>query len=66
MLGAYKLAFGRSFPLVFSCAHVARTFQRELADVLPEELFAALKEKSGYIDGSGIWFKKSAINYGMQ
>ncbi|MBA8880934.1 class I SAM-dependent methyltransferase [Phyllobacterium myrsinacearum] len=65
MLGTYMLAFGRSFPLIFSCAHAARTFQPELAEVLPEELFTALKEKSGYIGGSGIWFKKPAIDYGV-
>lgn len=64
MLGTYMLAFGRSFPLVFSCAHAARKFQRELADVLPEQLFAAVTEKSGYVSGSGVWFKKPAIDYG--
>lgn len=64
MLGAYMLAFGRSFPLVFSSAHAGRRFQRELAEALPDELFAAVKEKSGYVGGSGIWFERPAIDYG--
>lgn len=65
MLGAYMLAFGRSFPLIFSCAHAGRKFQRELAEALPEKVFAAVKEKSGYVGGSGVWFQKPAIDYGL-
>lgn len=65
ILGAYMLAFGLSFPLVFSCAHAGRQFQRELAELLPDDIFAAVKEESGYVGGSGIWFKRPAIDYGM-
>lgn len=65
MLGAYMLAFGLSFPLIFSCAHAGRKFQRELAEALPENVLAAVKEKSGYISGSSVWFKKPAIDYGL-
>lgn len=63
MLGAYMLAFGRSFPLIFSCAHAGRQFQREIAEALPEALYAAVKEKSGYVGGSGVWFEKPAIDF---
>jgi hypothetical protein len=59
------LAFGLAFPLIFACAHAARTFQRELAEVLPEVVVAAVQQKSGYVGGSGVWFEKPAIDYGM-
>lgn len=65
MLGTYMLAFGLAFPLIFACAHAARTFQRELAEVLPEAVVAAVQQKSGYVGGSGVWFEKPAIDYGM-
>lgn len=64
MLGTYMLAFGTSFPLIFSCAHAGRQFQRELAEVLPEAVHAAVKEKSRSVSGSGIWFEKPAIDFG--
>lgn len=58
LLAAYMLAFGRHFPLVFSCSYSWRNLQEKLVDALSSDVVAHV----GAVRGGCFWFEKKTIS----
>ncbi len=57
LLGAYMLAFGNHFPLIFSVSYAFRNCMPEIEAALPDELLTKLPP----IKGGCLWFEKRSV-----
>ena len=57
LLGAYMLAYGEHFPLIFSVSYAFRNCMPEIQAALPDELVAKLPP----IKGGCLWFEKRSV-----
>ncbi len=61
VLGAYLLAFGVDFPLIFGCAYMAETYRAEVLDAVSPALIERLTKEHEHLRGQTLWFEKPAV-----